>query len=102
MLPECAVPPRRGPDAVAVGVPVQVVFGDKVTPTLPPGLLPPERVAESETDPPAGTVPDGVVVMVGLPIVEVHVMAALACCLVLLASMKDARIVSTPAPLESL
>jgi hypothetical protein len=58
------------PVVVAVGV-VQVVSpgANSWKVTLPPGFRPPETVAVSETLPPAGTDPDGVVVMLGLYLV---------------------------------
>jgi len=69
-LPEEAVPPLTVPVLVAIGV-VQVVSPGayRVKTTLPPGEKPPVRVAESETLPPAGTEPDGVVAMEGVAFV---------------------------------
>jgi hypothetical protein len=69
-LPEEAVAVASPPVVVAVGV-VQVVSpgANSWKVTLPPGFRPPATVAVSDTLPPAGTDPDGVVVMVGLYLV---------------------------------
>ena len=63
-LPDEALPPTSVPLVVAVGV-VQVVSPGaySVKTTVPAGENPPVSVAWSETVPPAGTEPDGVVEM---------------------------------------
>jgi hypothetical protein len=67
-LPEVAVPEAFSvPDDVEIGVPHVVSPGPyRLKETVPEGWLPLESVAVSETLPPAGTEPDGVVAMVGL------------------------------------
>src|SRR5712692_10002775 len=60
------MPPLSVAVVVAIGVEQVVSPGPKVT--LPEGDTPPITVAESETLPPAGAEPDGVVAMVGPPL----------------------------------
>jgi hypothetical protein len=70
-LPEEAVPPVSVPFVVEIGGPAHVASAgaksSKVT--MPVGERPPVSVAESETLPPAGTEPDGVVAMDGVAFV---------------------------------
>jgi hypothetical protein len=72
--PEAARPPLSGAVRVAIAVLHVVSPGPyRVKVTVPVGLNPPETVAESDTLPPAGTEPDGVVVIVGEPRTHVTV-----------------------------
>jgi len=66
-LPEEAVPPVRVPLVVEIGCPEHVgsTGAKSWKVTVPAGDTPPEIVAESETTPPAGTEPEGVVEMDG-------------------------------------
>src|SRR3954453_5587152 len=66
MAPEDAAPPDSVAVRVAIGVAQPVSPGpNNWNVTVPVGLDPPDKVAGSEMFPPAGTDPEGVVVMVG-------------------------------------
>ena len=73
-LPEVAVPPFNVTVLVAIGVLHVVSPGAySMKTTGPEGEKPPVKVAESETLPPAGTLPDGVVETDGVALTTVTV-----------------------------